>query len=126
MPESRVATTDKPAPEKAQRAYDESFPCGRHHTNPWLVVPAVSSEIDSIAGTDTAQYKQAIKRLAAMDFDTLCGGHGEPLGGGASGALRILLQRKPNPPTWRELFLRRLPRRLLLRRGMSDEDYEID
>ncbi|MCY3637985.1 MAG: MBL fold metallo-hydrolase [Chloroflexi bacterium] len=77
-------------------------------------------------GTDTAQYRQSVERLATMDFDILCGGHGEPLVGGASRALRILLQRKPNPPTWRELFLRRLPRHLLLHRGMSAEDYEID
>lgn len=80
----------------------------------------------SFPGTDTAQYKQSVERLAAMDFDILCGGHGEPLIGGAARALRILLQRKPNPPTWREFFFRRLPRRLLLYRSPSTEDYETD
>ena len=77
-------------------------------------------------GTDTAQYKQSVERLAAMDFDILCGGHGEPLGGGASKALCILLQRKPNPPTWREFFFMRLPRLLLLHRSRNAEDCETD
>ena len=77
-------------------------------------------------GTDIAQYMQSVERLAAMDFDILCGGHGEPLVVGASRALRTLLQRKPNPPTWRDFFFRRLPRRLFLHRSPSAEDYEID
>ncbi len=74
-------------------------------------------------GSQTELYRQSIERLASMDFDILCGGHGTPLVGGASNKLRILIENKPQLPTWREFFLKRFPSRLLSRRGISTEDY---
>lgn len=73
-------------------------------------------------GYAAAQYRQSLERLAAMSFDVLCGGHGAPLIGGASDMLRALLKTKPNPPTWSEFALRRLPHRLAARRGIIGED----
>lgn len=73
-------------------------------------------------GYAAAQYRQSLERLAAMSFDLLCGGHGAPLIGGASDMLRALLKTKPNPPTWSEFALRRLPHRLAARRGIIGED----
>lgn len=75
------------------------------------------------AGSDPVHYRESLERLAALDFDILCGGHGSPLVGSASKVLRLLLERKPNLPTWREFFLKRLPSRLLHHKGLSAEDY---
>lgn len=74
-------------------------------------------------GSDAAQYRRSLERLTSIDFDILCGGHGSPLLGDASKILRLLLDRKPELPTWREFFLKRLPSRLLRRGGLSAEDY---
>ena len=74
-------------------------------------------------GSDTAQYRQSLERLAEMDFDILCGGHGSPLLGNASIKFRELMERKPELPTWREFFFKRLPRRALNHMGISAEDY---
>lgn len=74
-------------------------------------------------GSDTERYRQSLERLATMDFDILCGGHGSPLVGGASKVLRELMEKKPQLPTWREFFFKRLPSRLLHHRGLSAENY---
>ena len=74
-------------------------------------------------GSDTVRYQESLERLASADFDILCGGHGSPLVGGASRMLRVLMARKPHLPTWREFFFKRVPSRLLQRRGLSAEDY---
>lgn len=63
-------------------------------------------------GTDRRRYRASVERLAGLDFDVLCGGHGAPLVGGASNAVRQLMERSPDPPTWGG-FLGDLPRRVL-------------
>ena len=77
-------------------------------------------------GSDTARYRESLERLASTDFDILCGGHGSPLVGGASRMLRVLMERKPQLPTWREFFFKRVPSRLLQRKGLSGEDWAED
>ena len=74
-------------------------------------------------GTDVVSYQQSLERLTALDFDILCGGHGTPLVGGASGKFRELMESKPDLPTWREFFLERVPNRLRHHLGLSAEDY---
>ena len=71
-------------------------------------------------GYDGLKYRDSIERLAGMEFDTLCGGHGAPLVGGASDRLRDLLKARPDPPTWRG-FLQSIPGRLLHARGIRGE-----
>ena len=73
-------------------------------------------------GNDAERYRQSLERLTSIDFDILCGGHGSPMVGNASKAFRDLMARKPQPPTWREFFFKRLPTRLLHLRGLSIED----
>ena len=73
-------------------------------------------------GSDMAQYRQSLKRLADMRFDILCGGHGSPLIGDASKMLRVLLEKKPQLPTWSEFIFKRMPARLLRRKRFSAED----
>ena len=72
-------------------------------------------------GANILQYRDSIERLAGLEFDVLCGGHGSPLVGGASEALRELLRRSPDPPTWSGL-LKSLPGRLYRSRGPREED----
>ena len=67
-------------------------------------------------GASIRQYKRSLERLAELEFDILCGGHGSPLVGGASEALRKLLRRSPDPPTWSSL-LKSVPSRLYRSRG---------
>jgi glyoxylase-like metal-dependent hydrolase (beta-lactamase superfamily II) len=67
-------------------------------------------------------YRQSLEKLACMQFDTLCGGHGLPLVGNASDMLRELLAARPEPPTWGDFIFRRIPRRLTHARGFSCED----
>lgn len=55
-----------------------------------------------------SDLKQSLSRLAALDFDVLCGGHGTPLVGGASDRLNELLATQPEPPTWTGLLKRLL------------------
>ena len=74
-------------------------------------------------GSDSAQYQRSLERLASIDFDILCGGHGSPLVGDASKKFRGLLESKPELPTWREFFFRRLPHKMLRHMGFSAEDY---
>ena len=73
-------------------------------------------------GSDMQDYRRSLDRLAALEFDTLCGGHGEPLVGGASDRLRELLATRPSPPTWPQ-FLARIPSRMVRIRGFSGEDF---
>ena len=77
-------------------------------------------------GSDTVRYRESLERLASADFDIHCGGHGSPLVGGASRMLRVLMGRKPQLPTWREFFFKRMAFRLLQRKGLSGEDCAKD
>ena len=62
-------------------------------------------------GYNGQDYRNSLNRIAALEFDVLCGGHGAPLVGGASDKVRALLASKPEPPTWRKLFSG-IPRRV--------------
>ena len=42
-------------------------------------------------GTDFRAYRRSIERIAALDFDTACVGHGNPVVGGAKAALERML-----------------------------------
>lgn len=56
------------------------------HRDLWLTPWSVSSDI--------SQAKESVKRLARLDFDILCCGHGKPIIGGASAILRGWIKRK--------------------------------
>ncbi len=43
-------------------------------------------------GTDFGAYRGSIDRIAALDFDTVCVGHGNPVVGGAKAALERMLE----------------------------------
>ena len=43
-------------------------------------------------GTDFRAYRKSIERIAALDFDTACVGHGNPVVGGAKAALERMLE----------------------------------
>jgi glyoxylase-like metal-dependent hydrolase (beta-lactamase superfamily II) len=73
-------------------------------------------------GYNGADYKRSLAKLAALKFESLCGGHGAPLVGGASDMLRELLEARPEPPTWRN-YLRSLPRRIYHANGVHGEDW---
>ena len=73
-------------------------------------------------GYDHEAYCRSLEKLAEMDFDVMCGGHGRPLLGNASEKLRQLLSARPEPPTWADLLLRRLPGRISRGRSLSEED----
>ena len=62
-------------------------------------------------GYNGRDYRRSLERLATLEFDTLCGGHGAPLVGGASEAVRALLRSEPEPPSWGGL-IKGLPGRL--------------
>ena len=74
-------------------------------------------------GNDKERYQRSLERLAALDFDILCGGHGSPLVGNASSEFRKMMNRKPQLPTWGEFFFKRAPNRLLHHLGLTGEDY---
>ncbi len=42
-------------------------------------------------GTDFRAYRRSIERIAALDFDTACVGHGKPVVGGAKASLERML-----------------------------------
>ncbi len=44
--------------------------------------------------SDMSQVRESVKRLAQLDFEILCFGHGRPIIGGASAVLKDLLRRK--------------------------------
>ena len=73
-------------------------------------------------GYDAENYRQSLYRLAAMQFETLCGGHGDPLVQGASDRLRELLALRPELPTW-GAFVKSIPRRLMRDKSLSGEEY---
>ena len=72
-------------------------------------------------GYDGEAYRRSLDRLASMEFEALCGGHGAPLVGGAAEELRQLLSTRPDPPTWGG-FIKSVPKRLLRARGLTGED----
>ncbi len=43
-------------------------------------------------GYDATSYRRSLRRIAALDFDVACGGHGSPLVGKASEALKLALE----------------------------------
>ena len=73
-------------------------------------------------GYNGQDYRESLIRLAELEFETLCGGHGAPLIGGASDILRSLLAARPDPPSWRGL-LRNMPRRLYRAKSLMGEEY---
>lgn len=73
-------------------------------------------------GYNADDYRESLRKLGEMQFDSLCGGHGSPLVGGASDRLRELLRAKPELPSWGELLFKRIPRRLLQAKNPSGED----
>ena len=60
--------------------------------------------------SDRSLYRHSVVRLAALDFDVLCGGHGRAMVGSGSAAVRELVERCPQPPGWGHV-LARLARR---------------
>ena len=72
--------------------------------------------------SNRSDYRQSLRRLATLEFDALCGGHGKPLLTGASDKLRALLAAQPEPPTWGGL-IKGIPRRLYQAGGLSGEHY---
>jgi glyoxylase-like metal-dependent hydrolase (beta-lactamase superfamily II) len=72
-------------------------------------------------GYNGRDYRQSLARLASLEFETLCGGHGSPLVGGASDRLRDLLAAKPEPPSWGG-FIRSIPGRLYHAKSLHGED----
>ena len=67
---------------------------------------------------DARDFRKSMDRLAGIEFDVLCGGHGAPLLSGASKALGAVLAADPDPPTW-ETTIRRIPGRIAKRVGGS-------
>ena len=57
-------------------------------------------------GTDFRAYRKSIERIAALDFETVCVGHGKPVVGGAKPALERMLMRY----TWALFPWRFIPR----------------
>ena len=74
-------------------------------------------------GSNIQVYRRSLDRLAGMNFDALCGGHGEPLVGSASDRLRDLLASRPEPPTW-GTYLQGIPGRLFRARSFHGEDLQ--
>ena len=66
--------------------------------------------------------RRSLTKLGALEFDSLCGGHGAPLIGSASDKLRTLLATHPAPPTWGSL-IKGIPRRLFRRTGLNGENF---
>ena len=71
-------------------------------------------------GSSFDRYRESVHRLADIPIETLCGGHGSPMVGGASLALRELLRTRPDPPTW-GAFLKRIPKRIWRTRNLQGE-----
>ena len=67
-------------------------------------------------------YRNSLERLAKLEFDVLCGGHGRALRGGASDKFRDLLAARPEPPTWGDM-LKSIPRRILGGKSLSGEQH---
>ncbi|MDP6451755.1 MAG: MBL fold metallo-hydrolase [SAR202 cluster bacterium] len=73
-------------------------------------------------GYDAVAYRASLERLATLDFEAVCGGHGAPLKSGGSGKLQELMEARPELPTWRQFF-RSIPRRVKKSRSMTGEDF---
>ena len=58
-------------------------------------------------GTDFKAYRRSIERIAELDFETVCVGHGKPVVGNAKAALERMLMRY----TWALFPWRFIPRR---------------
>ena len=71
-------------------------------------------------GYDRDDYRRSLVKLAELEFDVLCGGHGRALKGGASDRFRELLAARPEPPTWGDM-LKSVPRRILGGKSLSGE-----
>ena len=56
--------------------------------------------------SDRSLYRCSVARLAALEFDVLCGGHGRALVGSCSSAVRELVKRRPEPPGWGHVLAR--------------------
>ena len=76
-------------------------------------------------GYDRRGYIRSLERLAEIDFDGVCGGHGVPLPSGGRRALSELLDAHPDPPTWGG-FIRSLPKRLRRSAPFSGEYADHD
>lgn len=64
-------------------------------------------------GTDFRAYRSSIERLAALDFDTVCVGHGRPVVGGAKAQVERMLE---------GYFWAMFPWRLIPRLGRSQDN----
>ena len=73
-------------------------------------------------GYDRTSYRSSLARLATIEFEAVCGGHGAPLLNGGTGILNQLLSARPDPPTWRQ-FLKRVPHRLRNSISLSGEEH---
>lgn len=73
-------------------------------------------------GYNRDDYRRSLERLAELEFDVLCGGHGGALKGRASDKFRDLLAAKPELPTWGDM-LKSIPRRILAGKSLSGEQH---
>ena len=73
-------------------------------------------------GYDGHSYRRSLARLATIEFEAVCGGHGDPLLEGGTGILDKLLSTRPDPPTWGQFF-RSLPRRLQNSISLTGEEF---
>ena len=73
-------------------------------------------------GSNVDDYRRSLSHLATLEFDSLCGGHGTTLVGGAQHRLGQLLASRPDPPTWGK-YVSGLPRRLLASKGVHGEEH---
>ena len=73
-------------------------------------------------GYNRDDYRRSLERLAELEFDVLCGGHGRALSGGASDKFKDLLAARPKPPTWGDM-LKSMPRRILGGKSLSGEQH---
>ena len=61
-------------------------------------------------------FRTSMDKLAGIEFDVLCGGHGAPLLSGASKVFGAALAAHPDPPTWGAI-VKRMPGRIAKRVG---------
>ena len=73
-------------------------------------------------GYDKPSYRSSLARLATIEFEAVCGGHGAPLLRGGTGILNELLSARPDPPTWRR-FLMGVPHRLRNSMSLRGEEH---
>ena len=73
-------------------------------------------------GYNRSDYIDSLNKIADLEFDTVCGGHGVPLIGRASTKLHNLLVERPEPPTWANFF-KSLPRRISRAKSLHGEQH---